>query len=173
MILLEVEPAHFEWIPNSLHGILEMLAFISLIIGGLSVFFLWKADKLSKSSNEFQVVSKCMTTYSTMAFRLGQIETLAENQEGFDRLLRKYILLTTQELDYIKRKLISEEIAREWISGMIETLNRFSDVNAIVYQGVLVELRATIIIQLFSEEVLARDPSDQLNISDVITRLRQ
>lgn len=169
MIILEIKP-EFEWLPKSLHELLEMFAFISLIVGGFSVFYLWKADLLAKQTTHFRTINSCMKEYANKAYNLNNLASIADSKER-EKLLYEYLILVQEEIYYIKNNFIPDSMAMIWLKGIINVLYLASSTAKKDYDKAVLETNSTEILTVFRDN-LSASPNDDL-INTILIAIRK
>lgn len=100
----------------------ERLGIITMLI--VNMITINCAVKSSKYDNA--IVGVCMNKYSEIATILRNYNKGVKVEDNSD-LMSKYFDITNEELFYIRNGVVSPEISRDWMTGMIKQLKRFKN----------------------------------------------
>lgn len=95
-----------EW--NDILDVAQLLANIATIGGIIAIFFLFKQHNHSKDLRNLQLMQRCIDNFRTW---------YSNPNKKVDFF---YLELLNEELFYFQKGLIEEEIALEWIEGILD-----------------------------------------------------
>ena len=112
----------------------EVLSYISVSIGVVSLIFIYNTYKDTQIMNSFNATYLFNKKYSDLLPRLGRIGELQQPEK--EELVADYLNLCNDQLSSIKRGLIPYEEQITWVNGIRDQINLFNDIE-IEYEQVL------------------------------------
>ena len=102
-------------------GFIGSLSFITLLVLNLLTFY--KMGTSNNYSNE--IVGMCMDKYQRFSSDLRNYNHNQTDSINTTNLMYQYIDLTNEELFYIRNKVVSPDVSRDWMTGMIKQMKIF------------------------------------------------
>lgn len=113
----------------------EALEFVALLVGIGSVFWAIYTFTFSRKQFHHEVMISCIERFQAIIPGLDSTDPDKKRDA-----LRKYVDLCNEELFYFKGNYVPEEVAIEWLDGMIAYLPIFNQRGEVISKGKFMEI---------------------------------
>jgi hypothetical protein len=98
---------------------------LATIVGIAALVYTYRDTILGKKALNLDVMVYCINRFTALVSELN-------NPKISEDALKSYIELTNEELFYISKKYLADEVALEWIDGMIEFIPLYNCKNQLI-----------------------------------------